>query len=103
MATAAPEILVPVILVGNKSDIADRKVSIQEGHVLAKELGCGFVEASAKNYVNVEKAFYDVVRRLRRTDTVSGGNGNRLVDSQTKGLDRRCAILEGFWRCVSVR
>ena len=96
MATAAPEMLVLVILVGNKSNIADQEVSIQEGYVLAKELGCGFVKASAKNYINVEKAFYNVVRRLRRTDTVSRGNGNRLVDSQTKGLDRRCAILEGF-------
>ena len=36
------------------------------GHALARELGCEFVEASAKNCINVEKAFYDVVRQLRR-------------------------------------
>ena len=41
-------------------------MSTQEGSALAKELGCDFVEASAKNCVNVEKAFYDVVRQLRR-------------------------------------
>ena len=58
---------VPVMLVGNKSDRAtEREVSTQEGHALARELGCEFVEASAKNCVNVEKAFYDVVRILRR-------------------------------------
>lgn len=58
---------VPVMLVGNKSDKhREREVSSQEGQALAKELGCDFVEASAKNCVNVEKAFYDVVRALRK-------------------------------------
>ncbi|KAK3370257.1 ras family-domain-containing protein [Podospora didyma] len=58
---------VPIMLVGNKSDrIAEREVSTQEGHALARELGCEFVEASAKNNVNVDKAFHDVVRILRR-------------------------------------
>jgi GTPase KRas protein len=58
---------VPIMLVGNKSDrVTEREVSTQEGHALARELGCEFVEASAKNCVNVEKAFYDVVRILRR-------------------------------------
>ena len=56
----------PVMLVGNKSDrVTDREVSIQEGSALAKEMGCQFVEASAKNCINVERAFYDVVRSLR--------------------------------------
>lgn len=58
---------VPIMLVGNKADrVTEREVSTQEGHALARELGCEFVEASAKNCINVEKAFYDVVRLLRR-------------------------------------
>jgi GTPase KRas protein len=57
----------PVMLVGNKCDrVTEREVSTQEGSALAKALGCEFVEASAKNCVNVEKAFYEVVRQLRR-------------------------------------
>ena len=57
----------PVMLVGNKSDrVTEREVSTQEGNALAKELGCDFVEASAKNNINVDKAFYDVVRKLRK-------------------------------------
>lgn len=57
----------PIMLVGNKCDrVTEREVSTQEGQALAKDLGCEFVEASAKNCVNVEKAFYDVVRQLRR-------------------------------------
>jgi GTPase KRas protein len=67
ISAANPMAPVPIMLVGNKSDrIAEREVSTQEGHALARELGCEFVEASAKNYINVDKAFYDVVRILRR-------------------------------------
>lgn len=64
----------PVMLVGNKCDrVTEREVSTQEGSALARELGCEFVEASAKNCVNVEKAFYDVVRQLRRQRHNSSG------------------------------
>lgn len=57
----------PVMLVGNKCDrVTEREVSTQEGSALAKQLNCDFVEASAKSCINVEKAFYDVVRQLRR-------------------------------------
>ncbi|KAK6089108.1 ras small monomeric GTPase [Seiridium cupressi] len=67
ISAASPSPNVPVMLVGNKSDrVTEREVSTQEGHALARELGCEFVEASAKNCINVEKAFYDVVRILRR-------------------------------------
>ncbi|KAI1260910.1 ras small monomeric GTPase [Xylariaceae sp. FL1019] len=67
ITAAVPASSVPIMLVGNKSDrVTEREVSTQEGHALARELGCEFVEASAKNCINVEKAFYDVVRILRR-------------------------------------
>ena len=76
---------VPIMLVGNKSDrVTEREVSTQEGYALARELGCEFVEASAKNCINVEKAFYDVVRLLRRQRMKqqppqgSGGKGARM-------------------------
>lgn len=78
----------PVMLVGNKCDrVTERAVSTQEGSALAKELNCDFVEASAKNCINVEKAFYDVVRQLRKqraaappranSGAAGGGNGGR--------------------------
>ncbi|KAG5996421.1 Ras GTPase ras2 [Claviceps spartinae] len=67
LSTVNSQMPVPIMLVGNKSDrVTEREVSTQEGHALARELGCEFVEASAKNCINVEKAFYDVVRILRR-------------------------------------
>lgn len=68
----------PVMLVGNKCDrVTEREVSTQEGSALAKRLGCDFVEASAKNCVNVEKAFYEVVRQLRRQRQQGGGRGDK--------------------------
>jgi len=56
----------PVVLVGNKCDVAERNVSEREGQALAEELGCVFVETSAITSFNVEKAFFDVIRQLRR-------------------------------------
>lgn len=66
LATPPPSGPVPVMLVGNKSDkVTERAVSSQEGQALARELGCDFVETSAKNSINVQDAFYNVVRSLR--------------------------------------
>jgi GTPase KRas len=88
-SVAGPASLAPVMLVGNKSDrVTEREVSTQEGHALARELGCEFVEASAKNYINVEKAFYDVVRLLRRQRQQS----IRQLPGQT-GTGKKCVIL----------
>jgi len=101
---------VPIMLVGNKSDrVTEREVSTQEGHALARDLGCEFVEASAKNCVNVERAFYDVVRILRRQRLliakwtqgpgVSDSGGPQIGRPGGKGPGgrkpgrRRCVIL----------
>ena len=74
----------PVMLVGNKCDrVTEREVSTQEGQALAKDLGCDFVEASAKNCVNVEKAFFDVVRQLRRQR--HQGSGRHERSEKTRG------------------
>mmetsp|Transcript_56128 Transcript_56128/g.119508 ORF Transcript_56128/g.119508 Transcript_56128/m.119508 type:complete len:209 (-) Transcript_56128:48-674(-) len=45
------------ILIGNKCDRAERQVSTEEGQKKAQELGLAFIEASAKDATNVEKAF----------------------------------------------
>ncbi|KAF2649285.1 ras-2 [Lophiostoma macrostomum CBS 122681] len=75
----------PVMLVGNKCDrVTEREVSTQEGSALAKDLGCDFVEASAKNCVNVEKAFYEVVRQLRRQKQGSG-RSEKVPKGTTRG------------------
>lgn len=63
----APQAILPIILVANKCDLpTQRAVSKQEGEALARELKVGYVETSAKEGTNVEKAFFDAVRRQRR-------------------------------------
>jgi len=55
----------PVMIIGNKNDLSDeRKVSMLEGEDIAKELGYGFLEVSAKSGKYVNEAFEDVVRSL---------------------------------------
>lgn len=57
---------VPLMLVGNKCDkITEREVSREEGMNMARKLRCEFIESSAKTCVNVERAFYTVVRMIR--------------------------------------
>jgi Ras-related protein Rab-1A len=52
-------------LVGNKTDKeAERKVSVKEGEILAKEKNFFFLETSAKTDDNVQKLFYYCLYRL---------------------------------------
>nr|CAA26191.1 SPRAS-protein [Schizosaccharomyces pombe] len=57
----------PVVLVANKCDLeAERVVSRREREQLAKSMHCLYVETSAKLRLNVEEAFYSLVRTIRR-------------------------------------
>jgi len=78
---------IPLILVGNKLDMTtEREVQTSEGEALAKNLGCDFTEASAKTCVNVEKAFYSVVRQIRKkkTNGNGGGGGGKPASQESK-------------------
>jgi small GTP-binding protein len=59
---------VPMVLVGNKCDLADQRVITQEqGDALARKFGgCTFMESSAKTKANVEAIFHDLVRQIAR-------------------------------------
>ncbi|KAK4099338.1 ras-domain-containing protein [Parathielavia hyrcaniae] len=65
----------PMVVVGNKLDLAhERKVSVEEGQMLAEEFKCKFLETSAKTNTNVEQAFYEVVRAIRKYNReIQGG------------------------------
>lgn len=53
----------PTVLVGTKLDLeGQRQVSNAEGIELAKKWNCAFMEASSKAKINVEEAFYALVR-----------------------------------------
>jgi len=59
---------VPMVLVGNKCDLADQRViTTDQGEALASKFTCKFLEVSAKTKVNVEQIFYDLVRQIKAT------------------------------------
>jgi len=57
----------PVIVIGNKCDLEyERQVGQNEGRDLAKHFGCQFLETSAKQRINVDAAFTELVREIRK-------------------------------------
>ncbi|CAG8531758.1 16183_t:CDS:2 [Acaulospora morrowiae] len=73
---------VPIILVGNKSDKEyEREVTREEGIYMGRELGCEFIETSAKKCINVDKSFHTVVRTLIR---MRSGRENKKTVSPKK-------------------
>ena len=84
-----PSLPLPLLL---KSDLeSHREVSKGEGDVLAKEWQCPFFETSAKDRVNIDETFHELVRRMKRFQSAmtadkgkgkkkgGGGGGNCLM------------------------
>ncbi|KAK9458505.1 ras family-domain-containing protein [Lipomyces oligophaga] len=64
----------PMIVVGNKCDLeTERQISQQEGKKLAADFKCSFIETSAKQRINVDEAFYNLVREIRRYNREQNG------------------------------
>jgi GTPase KRas len=79
-----------------------------EGETLARSFGCKFLETSAKSRINVDRAFYDIVREIRRYNremqgyshgsgtTNNGGPVNKMEvgeDSADAGCCSKCIIM----------
>ncbi|XP_071950643.1 ras-related protein Rab-6A isoform X1 [Antedon mediterranea] len=70
-----------IMLVGNKTDLADkRQVSIDEGEKKAKDLNVLFIETSAKSGYNVKQLFRRVAAALPGMETTEQKNPNELID-----------------------
>ncbi|XP_055990409.1 GTP-binding protein REM 2 isoform X1 [Sorex fumeus] len=79
----------PVIIVGNKSDLVrSREVSVEEGRHLAGTLGCKHIETSAALHHNTQELFEGAVRqiRLRRSrGRAAGAEGPRPDSGSPEG------------------
>ena len=78
-------------------------LSTIEGEDLARQFGCGFIEASAKSRINVDNSFYDIVREIRRYNREMsshnsggqmGGMGMKAPTDKSTGSGGCCS------RCV---
>lgn len=82
------------LLVGNKSDlVAKRAVTFEQGQEFANSLGIEFVETSAKNSTNVEKAFMvmsaQIKSRMKTQPQGEKAKGNKLSAGQSVGGDKK--------------
>ncbi len=63
---------VPLVVVGNKSDLESaRQVPSSEASAFARSIGAVYIEASARLRLNVDEAFHAVVRDIRRRRVVA--------------------------------
>jgi len=76
----------PMMLVGNKCDLeSERTVTSEEGAALAAQLNVTHLETSAKQRVNVDMAFHDLVRSVRKY--------NKDTNPQPKKKKGACVLL----------
>jgi len=84
---------VPVVLVGNKTDLSARRLVLEDqGLALATECGCGFIETSARRRTNVKAAFRMIMERAARYD-----RGRRVPAEPT--VDLGAAAPAARWGC----
>lgn len=82
------------------------RTPITEGRQLARSFGCKFIETSAKSRINVDNAFYDIVREIRKYNKDmsgypgGGSSGSRPKDEmgfqdqeQEAGCCGKCTVM----------
>jgi len=62
----------PMVIVANKSDLErDREVTREEAEDLARKLQLPLIETSAKSRINVDEAFFELIREMRNREPPS--------------------------------
>jgi len=81
---------VPFIIVGNKCDLEEfREVSKAQAQEVATKLGVKLYETSAKERLNVDQVFHELVREVSLAGPVQNTVPNASAGSQPKGGDNR--------------
>lgn len=78
---------VPMLMVGNKSDLVDeRQISQEEGIALAQKFNCAYIETSAKTDENVTNAFHNVVKMIMGQSLMGANLESTLYPSEFEQL-----------------
>ncbi|KAJ7062759.1 24 kDa ras-like protein [Mycena amicta] len=92
------EVCSSVIIVGSKCDLEyEREVPLNEGRELARRLQCKFIETSAKARINVDEAFMNLVREIRRFNKEQQLISGRAGPSNAGGGMERSIDAEDSW------
>ena len=67
-----------------------RRCPSTEGKELAKSFNCKHLETSAKQKVNVDEAFHELVREIRRNSKESGAKAD---GKKTKTKSKLCTVM----------
>ncbi|KAM6893449.1 ras-related protein ralB-A-like [Xenentodon cancila] len=82
---------IPLLLVGNKSDLEDRRqVTADEAATKVSEWGVQYVETSAKTRANVDKVFFDLMREVRKKKMSESKDRNGPSGKKKK---KHCCLL----------
>lgn len=95
------------MILGNKCDMEDkRKISKEQGEQLAKEYNVKFMETSAMNRTNVEKAFTEIASDIKSkmdqrevSAPPSGGSSGKTV---TPNAAPSAGEKKSFWASCSI-
>ncbi|XP_042189842.1 ras-related protein Rab-6A isoform X2 [Callorhinchus milii] len=88
-----------IMLVGNKTDLADkRQVAIEEGERKAKELNVMFIETSAKAGYNVKQLFRRVAAALPGMESTQDKSREDMIDIKLEKTQEQ-PVSEGGCSC----
>ncbi|XP_014099193.2 ras-like protein 2 [Bactrocera oleae] len=81
----------PMLMVGNKCDLEQhRQVSLEEAQNVSRSLMIPYIECSAKARVNVDQAFHELVRIVRKFQLAERPF---LEESYNRKSKRKCCVL----------
>jgi len=84
---------IPFILVGNKSDLTERRqVGLRQAQDRAEAWRVPYVETSAKTRENVDKVFFDLMREIRARKNEQGASNDGKKEKRPR-KKIKCSIL----------
>lgn len=81
------------VLIGNKCDRPDKKISADQGTALAHELNIKFFEASAKNNINVSETFHYIAKNIKDnqlSEAPGTSNAINVGSTRPKPAKKQC-------------